>query len=252
MAPARIFLTAAVVAALSLVSGGSGSGRAESVPADTAVVVERYVYLASPEHADSGSEETHTVTITSTSAGAAYAFEIRLGAGLVDRGVIETTDTGAFVTATRRRYGRDGLIYESDSLRVEGTTLVMETRRDGETKISRAECPHDRPVAADASLLLWMRRFPFGDANARDVLMADWSHRTVDVDVRDRGIETIAVPAGTFACHRMEVTVRVLVFRPRITFWITVDAPHVLVQHRGKRGPFTPVFETRLVRMETQ
>jgi hypothetical protein len=81
--------------------------------------------------------------------------------------------------------------------------------------------------------------------------MADWSHRTVDVDVRDRGIETIAVPAGTFACHRMEVTVRVLMFRPKITFWITVDAPHVLVQHRGKRGPFTPVFETRLVRRET-
>jgi hypothetical protein len=251
VAPARILVTVAAFAALVVAGDGSGSGCAESASADTAAVVERYVYLASPQHADSASEETHTVTITSTAAGAAYAFDIRFGGGMVDRGVIETTETGTLVAAVRRRYGRDGSIYESDSLRVDGTTLVMETWRDGETKTSRAECPRDRPIAVDASLLLWMRRFPFGDPATRDVFMADWSHRTVDVDVRDRGIETIAVPAGTFACHRMEVTVRVLMFRPKITFWITVDAPHVLVQHRGKRGPFTPVFETRLVRMET-
>ncbi len=249
MASARILVTA--LATLAVALGGGRSGRAESAPTDTAAVVERYVYLASPEHADSATEETHSVTITSTRVGAVYAFDIRFGGGLVDRGVIETTEAGVLVTAVRRRYGRDGSVYESDSLRVDGSTLVMETWRDGETQTSRAECPRDRPIAADASLLLWMRHFPFGDPEARDVFMADWSHRTVDVDVRDRGIETIAVPAGTFACHRMEVTVRVLVFRPKITFWITVDAPHVLVQHRGKRGPFTAVFETRLVRMET-
>jgi Protein of unknown function (DUF3108) len=247
VAPARIL----VAACAALAVAPAGGARAETAPAGTAAVVERYVYLASPQDTDSASAETHTVTITSTPTGAAYAFDIRFGDGLVDRGVVTTTASGDLETAARRRYGRDGAIYESDSLRVDGATLVMQTWRDGDTKTSRAECPRDRPVAADASLLLWMRRFPFGDSGAHDVFMADWSHRTVDVDVRDRGIETIAVPAGTFACHRMEVTVRVLVFRPKITFWITVDAPHVLVQHRGKRGPFTPVFETRLLRIET-
>jgi hypothetical protein len=251
VAPARGLVAAAAVAALVLASGGRAPGSAGTVFADTTARVERYVYRASPEHADSGSEEIHTVTIASTPAGASYAFEIRLERGLVDRGVIATTGSGDFVSAIRRRYNREGSEYQSDSLRVEGMTLVMETRRAGETKTSRADCPHGRPIAVDASLLLWMRRFPFGETGARDVFMADWSHRPVDVDVRDRGIESVTVPAGTFACRRMEVTVRVLVFRPKITFWITVDAPHVLVQHRGKRGPFTPVFETRLVRMET-
>jgi hypothetical protein len=235
--------------ALAAAPGAPARVHAWSSPADT--LVERYVYLAHPEHADSGSAENHVVTITTTPAGAKYAFEIRYADGSFERGVIHATRTGEFVSATRRRFGPEGARIETDSLRVEGETLVMESERDGKIKTSRADLPRERPLAVDASLLLWMRGFPFGQGDAIDVFMADWSHRTVNVDVRDRGIETVTTPAGTFACRRMEVTVRVLVFRPKITFWIAVDAPHVLVQHRGKRGPFTPVFETRLIRVET-
>jgi hypothetical protein len=94
-----------------------------------------------------------------------------------------------------------------------------------------------------------MRGFPFGSGALREVFMADWSRRTVDVDVREKGVETVEVPAGTFECYRMEVVVKVLVFRPRITFWIATAPPHFLVRHRGRRGPFTPTFVTTLERI---
>ena len=249
MARART-VVGALFAAVAAASGAGVAGRESPARAGAGAGVERYVYRASPADAKSGSEETHRVTVTTDASGTTYEFRIEFDRGLVDRGFVRVSPLGEFESAVRHRLGRDGVRYETDSLRVEGSLLVMDRWRDGKLKTSRARLPADRPRAVDASLLLWMRAFPFGDPAARDVFMADWSHRTVDVDVRDRGVESVTVPAGTFACHRMEVTVKVFVFRPKITFWITVDEPHFLVQHEGKRGPFTPVFHTRLVERE--
>jgi hypothetical protein len=140
-----------------------------------------------------------------------------------------------------------GTLVEVDSMWIDGDYLLIDRTRDGENRRKRVELPKDKPLAVDASLLIWLRSFPLGQAAKRAAFMVDWSQRTVDVDVHDRGLETVTVPAGTFACNRIEVVVKVFVFRPKITFWISTEPPHFLVRHRGKRGPFTAVFQTELV-----
>jgi len=206
---------------------------------------ERYRYIAVPSRGDA--VEVHDVRIDTTATGLAYRFGVTRGAES-ERGVVVTTTGGGFVSGWRTVTDADGGA-ATDSLWVEGGTLRLVRRHDGETEVKAIDLPADKTLAVDASALLWLRGFPFGSGEKRELFMVDWSGRTVDVDVHDRGLETIEVPAGTFACRRVEFVIRVLFFRPRITFWVAADPPRFLVRHRGKRGPFTPVFVTTLDRI---
>ncbi len=133
----------------------------------------------------------------------------------------------------------DGSIWFDD-----GTVSVT---TEGKIEEGEREVPEGVPVAADVSLLHLMRSFPFGTDAAWEVLMADFSGNFVTVSIRNAGTDSVSVPAGVFLCHRMDVAVRILIFRPTITFWLAADPPHFLVKHRGKRGPFTRTYTTELV-----
>jgi hypothetical protein len=102
-------------------------------------------------------------------------------------------------------------------------------------------------MAVDASLLGMLRSFPFEKNKAWDLFMIDFSQRSIRVTVRQSAIDTIEVPAGKFECYRMEVTINLFLFHPKITYWISKQEPHFLVKHHGKRGPFTPTYDTALV-----
>jgi hypothetical protein len=208
---------------------------------------ETYLYTATPSDADSGSAEIHHVEITTDSTGVVYSFHTQR-ANAAEFGVIRTRADGTFVDAVRRVVGADGVTAETDSFRVDGRGLVMERVVEDKSDIRRVDLPDDEPLVVDASLLVWLRGLPLGESVSRSLFVADWSRRTVHVDVHDRGPETVTVPAGSFVCNRIEVVVKVFVFRPRITFWMSAEPPYFLVRHRGKRGPFTPVFDTELVR----
>ncbi len=231
-----------IVAAVAVGALASGGTAGAETPAPGA---EHYVYTATPGDEDTGDVETHRIDITTDSSGVVYAFETDLGDGR-ERGWIRTQPDGTFLGAVRIVADGDDAVVETDTLRVEGPDLVMIRVRGTEAETKRASLPAE-PLAVDASLLVRLRSFPLGEHASRQMFMADWSQRTVHVDVHDRGLETIIVPAGTFSCYRIEVVIKVFIFRPKITFWISEAPPHFLVQHRGKRGPFTPVFHTELV-----
>jgi len=206
---------------------------------------ERYAYLAHPRQDDSADKrEQSTAEIETRGTEIIYRYDIRTAQGR-ETGWIATGPEAEFQRAWREVWKKDALV-EADTLYVDGQRLMVERREGDETKTKVIDLPADKPLAVDASLLLFFRHLPFESRDAREVFMVDFSQHTVTVDVRSRGLETVEVPAGTFACHHVEVTVKVFVFRPKIHFWLSADPPHFLVKHSGKRGPFTPTFSTVL------
>ena len=151
---------------------------------------------------------------------------------------------GVFKSAVRvRRLG--GTAAMGGSIVLSDGTLGVTI--EGKIDEAEREVPEGTPVAADVSLLHLMRSFPFGTDAVWSVFMADFSGSFVSVSITNAGTESVSVPAGVFLCHRMDVAVKILFFRPRITFWLSAEPPHFLVKHRGKRGPFTRTYATELV-----
>jgi hypothetical protein len=102
----------------------------------------------------------------------------------------------------------------------------------------------------DGSLLLLFRSFPFDRSVTWFLFMVDFSGASITVELRQAGVESVIVPAGTFECYRMDVVVGIPLLRPRIIYWVTKKAPHFLVKSIGKRGPFTDSYETFLLSVE--
>jgi hypothetical protein len=150
------------------------------------------------------------------------------------------------VRVATRRAERGGVTVQDDEVRRDGERVQMESRRGGRTTRKTVTLP-DLPFAVDASLLLLGRSFVESDLTEQRVFMADFSRRTITILLRKRGTEEVTVPAGRFPCHRLEVVVRFLIFRAVITYWISVDPPHFLVKHVGRRGPFSATTMTQLV-----
>jgi hypothetical protein len=117
-------------------------------------------------------------------------------------------------------------------------------------KIRKLKIPENIPLAVDASLLYLLRSFPFDTEAQWRVFMVDFSGHSIRITARHTGTEMVIVPAGDFDCYRIEVTVNLPIFQPKILIWLTKSEPHFLVKHSGKRGPFTPKYETTLKTIE--
>jgi hypothetical protein len=133
---------------------------------------------------------------------------------------------------------RDGMVARAKKLSWSGWTLDF------------YKLHPDRPLAVDASLIYLLRSFPFDTDKEWDIYMIDFSQRSITVTARQKGIETVKVPAGEFECYRIEVRVNLFIFHPRITYWLLKDDPHYLVKHRGMIGPFTRTYVTELLSRE--
>jgi hypothetical protein len=168
------------------------------------------------------------------------------------RGVTEiraTTDAkGEAVAVTKQSRDPDGLLYEDVVITRNGPEALLNNKAKNRTK--SYDLQPDKDFAVDASLLVLMRFFPFDQGASRRIFMIDFSGHSVFVNLRQAAVEKITVPAGTFECYRMEVVVQILIFRPKIIYWITKENPHFLVKSIGKQGPFTPTYEISLVAME--
>ncbi len=162
-----------------------------------------------------------------------------------ERIVLRTGLDGDLIEASRTVGDAVGAPRSRQTVRREGQTVVV-GRDDGAGDLARPVPPGAIP-AVDASLLLRLRSFPFGTAAVWDLLVVDFSQVSVGATVRQAGLEWIRVPAGEFECYRMEVVVDLPILKPTVTFWISVAEPHFLVRHEGKKGPFTPSYETSLV-----
>lgn len=239
---------ARTLAATALVLSGITT---EATGADAPARVERYRYRAYPKgNDDPRRRESIRVEIRHAPDRADYYANI-IRPDATERYRVTTDTTGAFVSAVRSLF-EDG-DRDTDSLRVtgDGATVIVTRHSGDDTDTDEIDVPANKRLAVDASLLLWLRRFPFDSGAEIDVFMVDFSRRHIGTVVRQKAVETIDVPAGRFECYRMEVAVQLPIFKPKVTFWITTESPHFLVRHEGRRGPFTASYRTELVSLET-
>jgi len=240
-------MTALILSALLFLCGQGHAGDTTH-PATPGQHIERYYYAAVKKGDDSGARETSRSVIRTTPGGYHYEFQT-VDDEQEERGWIET-GPGAFFTGAYRTVKRpDKGIVEVDSMWRDENTLRVLRRKPLEEKeeLKDFDLPDDKPLAVDASLLLWMRGYPFAKGAKRKVYMVDFSQHKVNVNVEQRGVEIVTVPAGTFECYHLEVVVKVVLLKARIHFWITTEEPHFLVRHEGKRGPFTGTYITELL-----
>ena len=105
--------------------------------------------------------------------------------------------------------------------------------------------PLEGDVIAGDAMELMMRGFPFekgeGYKYVAKVVMADGSF--LGGSIVHRGEETVATPFGKLPCYKLELKPAgaLGVVAPKMYYWVTKKAPHVLVKYEGRdNGPFDP------------
>jgi hypothetical protein len=225
---------AALLALLAAVPSSPDAGEAR----------ERYRYALA---ARGGTVAAIDVSIGAEDGGLAYESSM-ISADGTERILVHTGLDGDLIDASRTVSDPAGVVTRRQTAwRAEDAVVI---RRAGAATVKDIDIPPGAQPVVDASLLLLLRSFPFGTATIWHLLVVDFSHVSVAATVRQVGLERILVPAGEFECYRMEVVVSLPVVRPRVTFWIAAADPHFLVRHEGKKGPFTPFYETSLLSVE--
>jgi hypothetical protein len=146
--------------------------------------------------------------------------------------------------------GIRNITHPSGKLKSEGSiwrnhmTVYVKQLSGRKQKIREYDIPELESLVVDGSLLLLLRSFPFGQNREWKLFMVDFSQNSVSGVIRQVGVETIRIKAVDFECYRMELRVNALIFRPKITYWISKMEPHFLVKHQGKIGPFTRTYVT--------
>jgi hypothetical protein len=163
---------------------------------------------------------------------------------------ISTDQKGRFSSGTREIFLPHAVETRKDQLWHDGRTVSIARRVGNGRKIRKLKIPENIPLAVDASLLYLLRSFPFDTEAQWRIFMVDFSGHSVRITARHTRTEMVIVPAGDFDCYRIEVTVNLPIFQPKILIWLIKSEPHFLVKHSGKRGPFTPTYETTLKTIE--
>jgi hypothetical protein len=173
--------------------------------------------------------------------------KVRYPDKLEDQTIVMAPD-GRFLSAEKRTADRDGRTTGETKAWVAGDRVLVRTRAGGAEKMHTFLIPPDRPLAVDVSLLALFRVMPLGRPDPLRVFMLDLAPRSIGMSLASSGTETVRVPGGVFECYRVTATLEIPLVRPTITYWVTKAPPHFLVKHQGKRGPFTPVYTTVLIR----
>lgn len=242
----RTVSTATLCAAWLLLSAAG----AAAPPEEPDVVERREVYRYEAVPKDSGDlESRETVDVHIVTSADSVEYDARIAVQSAHEAVRVVTDRqGRFVYASKK----SGSAYKDGMTRIwrDAEKVYVGGMGDSGGKAETVRAPEDLPLAVDASLLILLRSFPFDTGREWKVFMVDFSGVSTTVTVRQAGVEKVATPAGTFTCYRMEVVVGVPILRPKITYWLSRDAPHFLVLHEGKRGPFTSSYVTTLVSVD--
>ena len=166
---------------------------------------------------------------------------------LTEEVMVILNQDGHIMSATKTtRAETTNIITSKIKIWLENETVKIQSIAGKKKKRKSRLIPKGQKFAVDISLLHVLRSFPFGKRKEWQVFMADFSGRFITVHIRDRDVERIDVPAGTFECYPVEVTIKFFIFKSRITYWLTKQSPHFLVKHEGKRGPFTKSYTTVL------
>ena len=158
---------------------------------------------------------------------------------------IQTDLNGQLLSAVKRLSDHDGTFLGQTRIWRDGGKAYL--IQDDKAKEKSFDIPRDTPLAVEGSLLILMRYFSFNTGEERQVFMIDFSGQTVKVTCRQAGVEKMTVPAGAYDCYRIEVVVNIPLLKPKILFWISKTPPHFLVKSIGKRGFFSPSYDTSLL-----
>jgi len=155
---------------------------------------------------------------------------------------LKMTGKGDLTSGTRGLFNSSGRVTKARIWR-DGTKVY--TRRGKKT--TSASIPKGAILAIKGSLLVLLRSFPYGTTDQWNLLMIEFSGKSISATVRQTGTERISVPAGEFLCYRVEVRFRVLIVNPVVLCWVAVENPRIVVKSVGKRGLFTPTYVTTLL-----
>ncbi len=211
---------------------------------------ERYRYEAVPVKSREASRRKSIEMIINHTGSQAIFTMKSISSKEVEYITIELDAEGNFISGARNVTNTSGKSKFEGSIWRKQKTVYAKRRSGRGQKTREFDLPKNKNLAVDGSLLLLLRSFPFDQNREWKLFLIDFSQHSVSGTVRQAGIETIQVKAGEFECYRMEVIIHAFVFRPKITYWITKMEPHFLVKHRGKIGPFTKTYTTKLVSIE--
>jgi hypothetical protein len=159
---------------------------------------------------------------------------------------VKMTGEGDLISGVRSFTDRSGRVTEEKIWRDDNKAYIEQTvGRDRKT--IALDIPEGATLAVEGSLLVLLRFFPYKTAARWNLFMIDFSGKSVAATARQTGIERIEVPAGEFACYRVEVLFRVRIVSPKVVCWVTTEKPHVVVKSVGKRGLFTAKYVTSLI-----
>ena len=149
------------------------------------------------------------------------------------------------------RAGADGALEEAEEraggevrrLRVGGDRVVWEARgRRKEIPIP----PGSLPACRESLVLMARALAPGGRGQGRRVLLVDLSGGTTRGTLAVEGPETVETGAGPRDAIRVDLVLRLFIFRPRVHLWVAREPPHFLVRRAGKRSFFGPRYLTVL------
>lgn len=158
---------------------------------------------------------------------------------------LRMTGEGDLISGKRSLTGSPGRVARGKIWRVGNRVCTYRSK-----KTFSADIPKGTILAIKGSLLVLLRSFPYGTGDQWNLLMIEFSGKSIRATVRQTGTERISVPAGEFLCYRVEVRFHVPILNPVVVCWVDVKEPHVVIKSVGKRGIFTPTYVTTLVGKE--
>ncbi|MFC2170060.1 hypothetical protein ACFLRM_05815 [Acidobacteriota bacterium] len=164
--------------------------------------------------------------------------------------MIFTQSGGEFSSGEKTVADSSGKTLFLSNMKKKDQEVVVKAQKKKAWKIKKYVIPEGKELAVDGSLLVMLRSFPFEKGIKWELFMVAFSQKSVMVSVEEAGTELVSVPAGEFECYRMEVTIKIPIFRIKIIYWLTKKKPHFLVQHRGLTGPVLGRYLTKLVRFQ--
>lgn len=120
------------------------------------------------------------------------------------------------------------------------------TRGDKRSSPKSYSISPSQDVAADISNLMLLRDFVASGECDRNITIADFAERMIEARLERMEKETVTVPAGTFECRKVVLSIDLLLFSFRMTYWVTEASPHYLIKYEGRRSLFGTVYETYL------
>lgn len=134
------------------------------------------------------------------------------------------------------------------------TAEFIRTTNEESPEREMFEIPPDTLIVSGIAVAL--RGFPFNSGEKVKAHLLTNEPHLYEIEIEDRGLEEVSVPAGIFDSYRLKLNVNLgflnlfRVFLPDTYFWFDASSPHPWLRYQGlEGGRGTPQIEMKLVEM---